>query len=285
MPRDRLITTRKPTEKPEAPKKEGVTPAEAERSAVRELVKAARARGEDLTGPHGLLKTITKTVLESALEEEMREHVGYDKHAVEGRNGGNSRNGTRTKTVLTDNAGPVQVEMPRDRDGTFEPVIVKKRQRRLSDVDAVVLSLYARGLTTGEISAHFAEVYGASVSKDTVSRITDKVLEDMYLQGAGHWTFRQDGPEVAITYDWRVTVTKPLLRRLSWGLKPGLAANHRWAMARGEESLGLEIRRRRATSDAERARVPPPPPATFQTLHRLTKRRHRARHTGSRGHR
>ena len=105
------------------------------------------------------------------------------------------------------------------------------------------------------------------------------------LQGAGHWTFRQDGPEVAITYDWRVTVTKPLLRRLSWGLKPGLAANHRWAMARGEESLGLEIRRRRATSDAERARVPPPPPATFQTLHRLTQRRHRARHTGSRGHR
>jgi putative transposase len=163
----------------QAAKKERVTPAEAERSAVRELVKAARARGEDLTGPHGLLKTITKTVLESALEEEMREHVGYDKHAVEGRNGGNSRNGTRTKTVLTDNAGPVQVEVPRDRDGTFEPVIVKKRQRRLSDVDAVVLSLYARGLTTGEISAHFAEVYGASVSKDTVSRITDKVLEDM----------------------------------------------------------------------------------------------------------
>jgi putative transposase len=109
----------------------------------------------------------------------MTEHVGYDKHAVEGRNGGNSRNGTRAKTVLTDNAGPVQVEVPRDRDGTFEPVIVRKRQRRLSDVDAIVLSLYARGLTTGEISAHFAEVYGASVSKDTVSRITDKVIEDM----------------------------------------------------------------------------------------------------------
>jgi putative transposase len=170
-----------PSEKAEqAAKKIKVwTPAEAERSAVRELVKAARERGEELTGPHGLLKTITKTVLESALEEEMREHVGYDKHAVEGRNGGNSRNGTRTKTVLTDNAGPVAVEVPRDRDGTFTPVIVRKRQRRLSDVDAVVLSLYARGLTTGEISAHFAEVYGASVSKDTVSRITDRVLEDM----------------------------------------------------------------------------------------------------------
>ncbi len=155
------------------------TPAEAEAAAVRELVRAARARGEELTGPDGLLKLITRQVLEAALEEEMSEHVGYDKHAVQGRNGGNSRNGTRTKTVLTENAGSIEVAVPRDRDGTFEPVIVKKRQRRLNDVDAVVLSLYARGLTTGEISAHFAEVYGASVSKDTVSRITDKVLEDM----------------------------------------------------------------------------------------------------------
>ena len=111
----------------------------------------------------------------------MTEHVGYDKHAVEGRNGGNSRNGTRSKTVLTDNAGKVDIEVPRDRDGNFEPVIVKKRQRRLSDVDAIVLSLYARGLTTGEISAHFAEIYGASVSKDTVSRITDRVIEDMQV--------------------------------------------------------------------------------------------------------
>ena len=137
-----------------------------------------------MTGPDGLLKSITKQVLESALEEEMTEHVGYDKHAVEGRNGGNSRNGTRAKTVLTDNAGPVEVEVPRDRDGSFSPVIVAKRQRRLSDVDAVVLSLYARGLTTGEISEHFAEVYGASVSKDTVSRITDRVVEDMQAWSA-----------------------------------------------------------------------------------------------------
>ena len=159
--------------------RKALTPAEVERAAVRELVKAARARGEELTGPDGLLKAITKQVLEAALEEEMTEHVGYDKHAVEGRNGSNSRNGTRAKTVLTDNAGPVTVAVPRDRHGSFEPVIVRKRQRRLTDVDAIVLSLYARGLTTGEISAHFAEIYGASVSKDTVSRITDKVLEDM----------------------------------------------------------------------------------------------------------
>jgi transposase-like protein len=159
--------------------KKSASPAEVERAAIRELVVAARARGEDLTGPDGLLKTLTKTVLETALEEEISEHLGYDKHAVEGRNGANSRNGKRSKTVVTDAVGPVQIEVPRDRDGTFTPVIVAKRQRRLSDVDTVVLSLYAKGLTTGEISAHFAEVYGASVSKDTVSRITDAVLADM----------------------------------------------------------------------------------------------------------
>jgi len=155
------------------------SPREQERAAIRELVIAARARGEDLTGPGGLLKLLTKTVLETALEEELSEHLGYDKHAVEGRNRGNSRNGKRSKTVVTDAVGPVEIEVPRDRDGTFAPVIVGKRQRRLGDVDTVVLSLYAKGLTTGEISAHFAEVYGASVAKDTVSRITDAVVEDM----------------------------------------------------------------------------------------------------------
>ena len=161
----------------EAKKTRRVSRSETERAAVRELVKAARARGEDLTGPDGLLKVLTKDVLEIALEEEMTEHLGYDKHAAEGRNNANSRNGTRAKTVTTPAAGEVVIEVPRDRDGTFEPVIVKKRQRRLNDVDAVVLSLFARGLTTGEISAHFAEVYGVSISKDTISRITDKVIE------------------------------------------------------------------------------------------------------------
>ena len=163
----------------EAKKTRRVSRSETERAAVRELVKAARARGEDLTGPDGLLKVLTKDVLEIALEEEMTEHLGYDKHAAEGRNNANSRNGTRAKTVTTPAAGEVVIEVPRDRDGTFEPVIVKKRQRRLNDVDAVVLSLFARGLTTGEISAHFAEVYGVSISKDTISRITDKVIEEM----------------------------------------------------------------------------------------------------------
>ena len=132
-----------------------------------------------LTGPGGLLKALTKTVIEAALDHQISEHLGYDKHAPAGRNRGNSRNGRRTKAVLTDNCGQVDIDVPRDREGTYEPVIVRKRQRRLNDVDAVVLSLYAKGLTTGEISAHFAEVYGASVSKETVSRITDRVIEEM----------------------------------------------------------------------------------------------------------
>ena len=160
-------------------------PGQVEREAVRELVKAARSRGEDLTGPEGLLKTITATVLEAALEEEMTEHLGHEKHRAPSGGAGNIRNGTRPKTVLTDAAGEVTIEVPRDRAGTFAPVIVKKRQRRLSDVDAIAISLYAKGLTTGEICAHFAEVYGASIGKDTISRITDKVVEEMQA-----WTAR-----------------------------------------------------------------------------------------------
>lgn len=146
---------------------------------LRGLVRRTRAEGGDLTGPDGLLKQITKTVIETALEEELVDHLGYDKHDPAGRNLGNSRNGYRSKTIVTDNCGDVTIEVPRDRDGSFEPQIVAKRQRRLSDLDAMVISLYAKGLTTGEISAHLMEVYGTSVSKDTVSRITDKIIEEM----------------------------------------------------------------------------------------------------------
>jgi putative transposase len=145
---------------------------------AQDLVDKARTDGVELIGPGGLLTGLTKTVLETALETEMSEHLGYDKYDPMGRNRGNSRNGNRTKTVLTE-VGPVEIEVPRDRDGSFEPVIVAKRQRRLDGLDAIVLSLSARGLTTGEIAAHFAEVYGARVSKDTISRITDAVVEAM----------------------------------------------------------------------------------------------------------
>jgi putative transposase len=149
-----------------------------QRQLAKELVDQARAEGVQLVGEGGLLTGLTKSVLETALDAEMSEHVGYDKHDPVGRNGGNSRNGYRTKTVLTE-IGPVEIEVPRDRDGSFEPEIVRKRQRRLDGIDEIVLSLTARGLTTGDIAAHFAEVYGAKVSKDTISKITDKVVEEM----------------------------------------------------------------------------------------------------------
>lgn len=142
------------------------------------LVDQAKAEGVDLIGPGGLLSGLTKQVLETALEEELAEHLGYDKHDLVGRNGQNSRNGTCSKTVMTE-VGPVELDVPRDRDGSFEPKIVKKRQRRLDGVDQIVLSLTARGLTTGEVAAHFADVYDANVSKDTISRITDKVIGEM----------------------------------------------------------------------------------------------------------
>jgi transposase-like protein len=145
---------------------------------AQQLVEAARAEGLELVGPGGLLTGLTKTVLETALEAELTEHLGYDKHDPAGHHSGNSRNGTRSKTVLTE-IGPVVIEVPRDRDGSFAPAIVKKHQRRLGGIDQIILSLTARGLTTGEISAHFAEVYGASVGKDTISKITDKVIEEM----------------------------------------------------------------------------------------------------------
>ena len=151
----------------------------AEQQAAVELVRLAKEQGLALTGPDGLLKQLTKTVLETALNEEITEHLGYEKHDPAGAGSGNIRNGSRAKTVLTEASGQVEIDVPRDRAGTFEPQIVKKRQRRLNGVDEVVLSLYAKGLTTGEISAHFAEIYGASVSKETISRITDKVIEEM----------------------------------------------------------------------------------------------------------
>jgi putative transposase len=170
---EKLLDVSPPTKEPSQ------QPSAEELETARELVRQARSRGVALTGPDGLLKALTKTVIETALDEEMSEHLGYDKHEPVGRNRGNSRNGKRSKTLLTNSSGDVDIEMPRDREGTFEPVIVKKRQRRLSDVDEIVLSLYAKGLTTGEISAHFEQIYGASVSKDTVSRITDRVIDEM----------------------------------------------------------------------------------------------------------
>jgi transposase-like protein len=179
-----------------AKKQPEATPASAlvDQKVVAELVARAGAQGVSLTGEGGLLQQLTKLVLESSLEGEMDAHLGYAKHALAGRDGGNSRNGHRAKTVVTE-VGPVEVAVPRDRDGSFEPVIVRKRQRRLDGVDGIVLSLSAKGLTTGEISAHLAEVYGASMSKETISTITDRVVESM-----GEWQSRPLDPVYPVIF-------------------------------------------------------------------------------------
>jgi putative transposase len=149
-----------------------------QRQLAEQLLAQAKEQGIELVGPNGLLNQLTKNVLETALDAEITEHLGYDKHDPAGRGSGNSRNGTRAKSVLTE-IGPVDIEVPRDTNSSFDPQIVKKRQRRLTGIDEIVLSLTAKGLTTGEVAAHFADVYGATVSKDTISRITDKVIEEM----------------------------------------------------------------------------------------------------------
>jgi transposase-like protein len=142
------------------------------------LVAQARQEGISLVGPDGLLQRVTKLVLEGALDGELTDHLGYAHSDPAGRNGANSRNGIRAKTVLTE-VGPVQLEVPRDRDASFQPKIVRKRQRRMTGVEDLVVSLVAKGLTTGEVQAHLAEIYGTEVSRQTISTITDRVLEGL----------------------------------------------------------------------------------------------------------
>jgi putative transposase len=166
----------------------------ADEEMVRQLAERARAEGLSLTGPGGLLSRLTKVVLEGALEGEMDAHLGYRANDPAGRDGGNSRNGKRAKTVITD-VGPVRVEVPRDRDASFEPQIVAKRQRRLGGVDDMVISLIAKGLTTGEVQAHLAEIYGVEVSRETISKITDRVLE-----GLAEWQSRPLDPVYAVLF-------------------------------------------------------------------------------------
>jgi hypothetical protein len=165
----------------------------AEQELAEQLVEQARAEGVDLVGPGGLLGDLTKRVLEAGLEAEMTDQVGYDRHNPAGRNGGNSRNGTRSKTVITE-VGPVELDVPRDRDGSFEPKLVRKRQRRLGWVDEMVISLTAKGLTTGEVPivAWVALVTGQTSTTSTPSSAsiaatdaTDHLADDDSRLSAG----------------------------------------------------------------------------------------------------
>lgn len=142
-----------------------------------ELLKGCRTP-EDILGEHGLLKQLTKRMVERALEAEMSDHLGYEAYAPEGRGTGNSRNGKTKKTVQSD-AGQFEIEVPRDREGSFEPQLVRKRQRRLDGFDDKVLALYARGLSTREIQAQLEELYGVEVSPALISNVTDAVYEEV----------------------------------------------------------------------------------------------------------
>jgi len=133
---------------------------------------------DDLLGKDGLLKQLQKRLLEKAMDAELTVHLGYDKHDSAGDNSGNSRNGTSPKT-LKGEFGKLALETPRDRNGTFEPQIVAKGQRRFEGFDQAILSLYARGLTTREIEGYLLEIYGVEVSPGLVSQVTEAVCADV----------------------------------------------------------------------------------------------------------
>ena len=140
------------------------------------LIKVKTA--EEILGESGLVKELTQRLVTHVLEGEMTAHLGYDKHAAEGRNGGNSRNG-RARKRLKSGTAELEIEVPRDREGSFEPQLVRKRQRRLPGFDDKVIALYARGMTTREIQGHLKELYGVEVSATLISAVTDSVMEDV----------------------------------------------------------------------------------------------------------
>lgn len=142
-----------------------------------ELLKGCKSPA-DILGEHGLLKQLTQRMVERALEAEMTEHLGYEPHEPEGRGTGNSRNGKSKKTVQSE-AGQFEIEVPRDRNGSFEPQMVKKRQRRLEGFDDKVLALYARGLSTRDIQAQLQELYGVEVSPALISNVTEAVHDEV----------------------------------------------------------------------------------------------------------
>jgi putative transposase len=166
---------------------------ELKRELIDELLKDYQ-KPEDIVGENGLLKQLTKALLERALSAELTHHLGYEKHDPAGRNSGDSRNGSSAKTVKGD-FGEIVVEVPRDRNGSFEPRILKKGQTRFTGFDDKILSLYARGMTTREIQGHLEEIYGVEVSPALISAVTDAVVEEVKA-----WQSRPLEPLYAIVY-------------------------------------------------------------------------------------
>ncbi len=146
-------------------------------AAMDELLRDYRSP-EDITGPNGLLKQLTKSLLERAMGAELTHHLGYEKHAPEGRGSGNSRNGASSKLVKGD-FGEVEIAVPRDREGSFEPKILPKHERRFAGFDDKILSMYARGMSTRDIQGHLEEIYQVEVSASLISEVTDSVMEEV----------------------------------------------------------------------------------------------------------
>ena len=142
------------------------------------LLKDAKSTGTPIDGVDGLLNQLTKAVLERALQAEMTDHLGYDAGDPAGHGNGNSRNGKTTKTVSTKN-GPIEIDVPRDRNSSFEPAIVPKRVRRIGNIDDTILSLYSRGMTTRDIESHLLEIYGVNASRELISNVTEVVLDEI----------------------------------------------------------------------------------------------------------
>jgi putative transposase len=144
---------------------------------IDELLAGASTEAE-IAGPGGLLAQLTKRLVERAMEVELTDHVGYEPHQEPLGGAGNQRNGTTPKTLITEH-GKVAIDAPRDRDASFEPKIVRKRQRRFVGFDDKILALYSRGLSTRDIEAHLEEIYGVKVGRDLISRVTDAVMDDV----------------------------------------------------------------------------------------------------------
>jgi len=134
---------------------------------------------EDLTGSNGLIKRLLGGMIEKMLEAEMDDHLGYEKHDVLGYGSGNSRNGSSSKTLLS-TQGPLEIQVPRDRNAQFQPTVVKKRQRDISSFDEKIISMYAKGMSVRDIQNHINDIYGAKISPTTISNITDKVINAAY---------------------------------------------------------------------------------------------------------
>lgn len=189
-------------------------------AAVEQMMSAASARGVALTGEGGFLPELIKSVLERGMSAELTDHLGYDKHDPAGRGSGNSRNGTTPRTVHTE-VGPVHVDAPRDRAGTFKSALLPCGARRLGGLDDMIISLYAGGMSIREIQFHLAETLGTELSHETISNVTEQVMDEVI-----QWQHRPldafypviflDAIVVKIREQNRVSKTAPPISPLAW---------------------------------------------------------------------